>query len=322
MELLLRHEDRGYPTEYFISRIRGRRAHLLKDWDGVLFSANILEYLQSTRYRELIADYAKEGIWKHTLKEFHWAYNQMNHGLQDTFRPFFMYAEMKTLIICFRHKMHKTTEPEIENLLSYSLLSDKIKNVLKAEPDLTALFEIFEKKSFFPSTEFPELRKVFLKEGLKGTEKYIAGTLLEYIMETGLHPVMRKFFTTIIDIKNILAVYKHLRWSITTDPLFISGGSLRESSIKKLMESDEISGITRLVYQVTGMNIEEPQESSIETLLLIGLTKKVRLFERTGPEIGFILGYLWKCYLEALNLNIVLYGRDIERDILKKKLIQ
>lgn len=89
MEILQKIENRGYPTEYLLSRIKGRRVHLIIDWKPFLYGTTPTEYFSSTQYRGLIADQSAEGVWRHLLKEFEWVYLQMNSGLQDIFWPFF-----------------------------------------------------------------------------------------------------------------------------------------------------------------------------------------------------------------------------------------
>ena len=39
MELLRPLEDRGYPAEYLLSRIRGRRSRLIVDWRPLIYEA-------------------------------------------------------------------------------------------------------------------------------------------------------------------------------------------------------------------------------------------------------------------------------------------
>ena len=89
MELLESIEDRGYPFEYLLSRIRGRRSKLISDWNPLIYDIGSLEYLYPARYRGFVTEKSPEGIWKVLIREFRWVYTQMNEKLREIFCPFF-----------------------------------------------------------------------------------------------------------------------------------------------------------------------------------------------------------------------------------------
>ena len=321
MELLQIPEDRGYPTEYLLARIRGRHTYLLRDWDNIVFSQNPFEYLRTTRCGDLIARYSQEGVWKRQQIELQWVYYQMNKGLRDIFMPFFICSEIKTLIICFRYKVRRGNTAEVEKILPFSLLSGKIKEALKKDVDLPSVLEEFEEKFSFHADRLLRLKEIFLKNGLKGVEQTLTGEFLEHTISTGLYPVLKNFFISIIDFKNTITLYKYLRWNIKAEPLFIHGGSIRKSSLKKMIQPHKISEIAHLIFRLTGQRVEEPGRLNIENILLKGLTRQIKIMGRVSPDIGPILDYLWRCSLEAQNLSIILYGREVDRDVLKEELV-
>src|SRR5208282_4010036 len=103
VEFLRKIDDRGYPTEYLLSRIRGRRAHLIADWRPLVMSASPVDRLALTRYGSIMTDDYPEAIRQYLLKEFGWVYSQMNRTLRKIFRPFFLYTELSTIFICLRN---------------------------------------------------------------------------------------------------------------------------------------------------------------------------------------------------------------------------
>jgi vacuolar-type H+-ATPase subunit C/Vma6 len=321
LELIQSYENRGYPTEYLLARIRGRRTYFLHDWDNFLFSPEPFKNLLSTKYGEFISEHSIEGVWKRFLKEFQWIYFQMNKGLRDVFLPFFLYYEIKNLIVCFRYKTGKGTRKEIENLLHYSLLSGKYKEILMMETDLPVVLEEISNILLFSTKTSLRLKDIFLEQGLKSVEERLTAAFLEHAGESKLHPVMKSFFAYLIDSKNIIALYKYLRWDIRGHPTFIFGGSINESSLKKRLHEKEISEIGKLVYQLTGLDIEETVSFSVEKTLRRGLTKKIRIMGREDSDIGFILEYLWRHYIESLNLRTILYGGQINKDAMQEELI-
>jgi len=309
-------ESAGYPSEYLVSRIRGRRAGFIKEWDDITLNPGTFESLIITRYGGL-----KEEIRIGMLREFQWVYNQMNKKLKEIFKPFFIYFEIKTLTACLRYKMKNEPVKEIESLLSFSLLPEGIKGHLKTGEELPAAVEYFEEETSLFSSGIRGLKNVFLKEGLKGVEERLFRSCLEKIIHSSLHPVIRNFFVFTIDSRNIIALYKHLQWDITSMPYFIQGGSIMKSQFEKAAQSKELSGISELVHRLTGHDTEGQSLSKIETLLRTLMTKQIRTMMRDNSDIGLILDYLWRRFIEAQNLSIIFYGRDVEKEVIKRELV-
>jgi len=321
MEFLQEIKDRGYPTDYLLARIHGRRLSLMRDWDKALAGPDISEYLMSTHYREFMTARLSEGIWKRFLRESAWVYHQMNNELRNIFQPYFMYSELNTLLTCLRYKSGKGNDVEIGRVLEFSLISDKIKDVLKMDTDiLSVLFLLGKKLAFIPGKP-AGLEQVYLKHGLSGVEQKITKALLEYIISPGIHPVMRGFFTFTADSRNIITLHKRLRWETASAPVFISGGSIKEAVLKKTAYSYKPEELADLVYKQTGLRLEGPDAVSAENALLKRLTGKIKKWEREYPDIGLVLNYLWRCAMEAKNLSIIYHGREIDKNILKEELV-
>ncbi len=321
MNLLQSPDGSGYPAEYLIARIRGRRAWLVKVWDDILSSSVPAETMLPSYYGALVSEYAKEGVWKRMLQEFRWVWLQMNRGLRNIFTPFFLYSETKTIVLCLRHKIEKERTTDVEDLLSFSLLSREVKDILKREADMPLILEEFEKKFLSPDGNPAGLKEIFAQEGLKGIEEKLVNRCIDQIIASKLHPVLHGFFVFLIDIKNIMTLYKYDRWDVKTDPVFNQGGSISESILRKTVQEGGISRIIRLVHQRTGISVQEPGASEIENTLFAGLTKYLRIHAREGSEAGLILDYLWKISIEARNFSILLYSRDVEKTNLRKELV-
>lgn len=321
MKLLHSPEGSGYPTEYLIARIMGRRAYLIKDWHDILMSPDRHESFLPDYYRELIAKFSREGVWNRMLKEFKWVYVQMNVTLKNVFLPFFIYAEVKTIILCLRYKTGTAHRADVEALLSYSLLSGKVKELLIKEAELAVIIAELEKKFLSFPANAKRMQETFSEEGLKGVEEYLSNRVIEDIIRSKLHPVIKHFFVFLIDIKNIVTLYKQVRWEIKTVPVFLERGNIDCASLKRISVSGDISGILRLIYQITGTRIKDPHVSEIQNALYKGMTRHIKLLARDNPDIGLILDYLWKTYMEARNLSILMYGKDIETKDIKKELV-
>ena len=317
MELLQSPEDRGYPGEYLLARLCGRRERFIKNWEVILLSDNPYEHLQSVQHGEMLRKHPAEDVWRRLAKEFIWVYMQMNNDLRMTFNPLFAYFEIKTLVSCFRYKIKKADKEAMESLLSYSLLSEKIKKILTGGMDMVPALEVIE--GLFE--RHPGLIEIFSTSGLKGVEERLNVVFLEDTVRSELHPVIKTFFTYVIDFKNILAVYKYRRWGISDEPLFIKGGGIEKSRLKKAVYSDEISTIRKLFPGLSKISINTSSAADIENKLLTVLTRHLRTSGREPSGIGFILNYLWRCYLEALNLGIILQGRNVEPSVIKEEIV-
>ncbi len=318
-ELLQPSRESEYPADYLTARLRGRQANFLRNWEALVLHTDPLELLLDTRYGEFISDHSIEGIWKCSLKEFNWVYFQMNAHTVELFRPFFMYLELRTLLIYLRHCLRRKHGSLTDDILSYSLLSEAVKKILIRGPDIPSVIAGLERTVPFLVLKDRKLSELFPKEGLRRLEAKLTATLLEYIVSSELHPDMKLFFTYLIDSRNVIAAYKHLKWNIAEKPDMVDGGKIRKSVLTKVLREGEVGGAVSLAGKLAGTRIRYTDAVNIENILLTALTKKVRAASRAS-DAGFILHYLWHTYVESRNLGIILYGRGIERDRLREEL--
>lgn len=320
MNTLLNREEKGYPTPYLMARLRGRRIHFIQDWESILSAVKPFDALYTTPYGDLISEHAQEGIWNRFLKELQWVYSQMNRYLKDIFHPFFLFCELKTIIMCLRYRLENRTAGDIADLLIFSVLSERVKGLLRKKEELTAIIEKFAKEFLPPAYNTRRLRDIFSQEGLKGVEEEIVNKCIGEIKKTDLHPVIENFFSYIVDMRNIIVLHKYLRWTVTSEPVFIQGGSITTTSLLSAVRASENSGIERFIRQRTGRIIQNPTASGIEHALLSDLTRRIR-FNSRSSDITQILDYLWKMYIEARNLSILSYGTALERETIREELV-
>lgn len=320
MELLESPEDRGYPVEYLLSRIRGRRACLITDWKRLIFEAAPLESLSPSRYGGLAADKSPEGIWRSLVREFRWVYVQLNGKLREIFKPFFLYTELRTLFICLRHIKDKNAG-QIDALLAVSLLSDEIKRVLKTSEDISSAAAGIERLFLSLSDGFRGLTEIADAEGLRGVEQQLASTYLVHTVHATLHPLMRDFFIRIIDSRNIISLHKYLRMNMTAALTFIPGGTIPETRFRDILDKKDILRIGSLIREITGTKMEISGAAQVENALYKGITKFLKKAGKDPLGVGLILDYLWRCSIEVMNLSLLFYGKDLERDAIAAELV-
>lgn len=283
MEILERIEDRGYPADYLLSRVRCRMV----------------------LYKNLIASESPVEIWRHLLREYRWIYIQMNETLRNIFRRFFIYSELRTIFMCLRYK--KGEYEKIKELLCFSLLSDDLKELLRGDSDMMTAIEGIEDAFLSISDRFQGLKEMFMENGLRGLEQKSMNVYLENTIDSKLHHTIRDFFTYIIDLRNIIAIYKHIRWQMHDYPPVIRGGSIKEARLRRIFEKQDVSGITTLVQKLTGINADA---KNIENSLLKGITHILRKTAKDPLCIGVILDHLWRCYVKTVDAGITLYGHN------------
>lgn len=321
MELLQHPEDRGYPVEYLLSRIRGRRSRLITDWRRLAFDISPFDHLASGKYGRVLKDKYPEGIWRNLVREYRWAYVQMNGHLREIFSPFFLYSELKTLFICLRHVNDKKAG-RVDELLSVSLLSNAVKDVLLTSVDVPSAIAGIERNFTAYSMNFAGLREVFEGDGLRGVEQRLTNTYLTMMMQERLQPLMKMLFMRLIDSRNIMSIYKFLRLDSKALPSFIEGGNVPTERHKEITDQMDLLGLASLVREVTGIIVETIDPMQVEIALYKGITRFLKREGRDPLGAGLILDYLWRCSIEAMNLSLLFYSRDLERDAVTAELVQ
>ena len=313
MELLRKLPDPGYPIEYLLSRIKGRRSRLIRDWKPLLFEP-VLDESPPT-------DRTADTAWRNLMTEYQWVHSQMNQGLCDSFFSFFLYTELRTILICLRHLVDKKTGA-IDELLDRSLLSDEVKKVLLFSPDLPAALSGIERFFTSFSDRFLGFGKALESGGLRLVEQRLVGTYLSVMVDSDLPPLLKRFFSRIIDARNIMGLYKYLRLGFKVKPEFMSGGTISEIRLSNIMKKDDLPGVALLVRECTGIAVERPDPTSIELALYRGMTRWLRKEGRDPFGIAPILDYLWRCSIEAMNLSVLHHAKDLEREAVAAELVQ
>jgi vacuolar-type H+-ATPase subunit C/Vma6 len=317
--LLKQGRERGYPVEYLFSRIRGRRSRLIRDWRPLVYDAAPIEFLASAQYQGFVRERSAEGMWRALLLEYGWVFGQMEEEVRRVFAPYFLYTELRTVFICLRYLQGDRTQKAGE-ILGVSLLADSVKNILR-DGETSAAVERLERQFCRLSPEFSGLAAQYEEKGLREVEQHLTNSFLSSIIKTPLHPVMKEFFSRIIDARNILSLYKSLRLSAKDPAVFIPGGTVAIEHLKDLLEKDDIFEVITLIRQASGITVAAPDPTQVEVSLYRGITKYLRKEGRDPLGEALILDYLWRCSLEVMNLSLLLAGKDLEREEIAAELV-
>ncbi len=320
MELLQKPVDPGYPEEYLLSRIRGRRSGLIRDWKRLLFDASLFETTTLPKTGLLKAK-SPDAVWANLIREYRWVYGQMNMRLRRIFGPFFLYSELRTLIICLR-RLPDRKAGALDELLNRSLLSDEIKEVLFLSTDLPTAVSGIERMFAPLGKTAPGLAAVLEEDGLRGVEQRLVEWYLAETVAAGLDPLLELFFSRLIDARNVMSIYKYLRLEIKTIPPLIPGGTVPKERLLGIAKGGDLIEIGKLTEELTGLQVERPDPTLVELALYRGITGWLKKAGRDPFGVAPILDYLWRCSIEAMNLSVLYYGRNLEREAVSAELVQ
>lgn len=320
-DLLEKGKDWGYPSDYLLSRIRGRKALLIHDWTPLVASPAPLERLPGSHYQRLLGNGSPEGVWRALLNEYRWVYYQMNRRLRNIFGPFFLYAELRTLFICLR-SVKEMKRARLREMLSASLLSEELRKILSDSADEFEAVKTIEAKLRRLSGQFSGLTEILRQKGLSGFEHELTKQYLSVIVEAGLDPVLKAFFMRLIDAKNALALAKLLKLETPAEHPFIPGGTIDPVKLREILHSRSRSDLETLLREITGEAIASADHIKLEVALYRGITRSLKKAGRFPLSIGPIIEYLWRCSIEAMNLSVLSYAQGMDRDLVTAELVQ
>ena len=320
-ELLEKGRNRGYPSDYLRSRIRGRKAHFITDWKPFVDAPSPLDHLPEGHYQRSVSDRTPEGIWRALLVEYRWVYHQMNERLREIFGPYFLHAELRTLFICLRN-LKEMKRAAVKEMLAASLLSDQIKKILSGSSDELAAAMAMEEK--FPdfSPLLSGIGRILHHKGLSGFEHELTERYLSVIVRSGIHPVLRAFFMRLIDARNILGLAKLVKMNASAERPFMSGGSIPTAMFQEILAGRNRQGVEKMMKDFSGEDAVSFDLVKLEASLYRGISRSLVKEGRDTLGIGPVLEYLWRCSIEAMNLSVLAYGHELERDIVAAELVR
>ena len=265
-----------------------------------------------------------EGIWAAMLREFDWLHRQMDRTLRARFAPVFALFELKTIVLCLRNRAIRRTA-EVNRLLARSLLAEPVQQALRRDAETGAAVGAVIGALAGWSESFRELEAAYAEEGLKGFENMLTRIYLQQVVEERLAPIIRQFFVVFIDMRNAMILYKHLRWGVGDISPFIAGGTIEPARLQQTLARKDPVGLDVLVKEATGLRAipVAASEGALETVLLRSITRKLHDIGRAsaGETVGPILDYVWRLYVQARNLAVLLHARDVDSAALERELI-
>ncbi|HVN42381.1 MAG TPA: V-type ATPase subunit [Steroidobacteraceae bacterium] len=308
-DLLRELAGEGYPSDYLLARVRARRATLAAQW-------------RELRSHGTASATSDEAIWEHFLGELGWLRAQMNRGLRECFAAVFVLYELKTLVLGLRNKA-AGREAQVHRLLAGSQLAEPLRRALSGPADMASTVATVAEVIGRDATEQGSLQRAYAEDGLKGLEGRLVRSHLERVADARLHPVLRRFFGAFVDVRNLMSLYKHLRWQCGDAGDFAPGGTVQPARLREVSAAGDAPALDALVRAVAGRAAPPvaTSEGALETILLDALTRTVRELGQADGEVGVLLDYLWRLYVHARNRAVLFHAGDLEAAALERELI-
>ncbi|HUI59907.1 MAG TPA: V-type ATPase subunit [Steroidobacteraceae bacterium] len=277
---------------------------------------------KAARTHGLTPGTSDERIWEALLNQLEWLYGQMNRTLRECFAPVFVLLELKTIVLCLRNK-EAGRVTEIDTLLTHTLLSDAVRQVLHDRPDVRSSITTLIETTAGALPGLREAATAYAEQGLRGFEDSFMRGYLAYTAKTQLHPLIQQFLRAFVDLRNVMVLYKQLRWGIEDAGVFIEGGTFELSRLVRLLASKELNAWEELAKEATALKVvpAAASEGALETVLLTSLTERLRQIGRDEDGVGLILDYIWRIYVHARNLAVLYHAPDLGEATLERELI-
>ena len=299
----------GYPTDYLVARVRSRRAALLAAGRRG----------QPPGLEDAASD---EAIWDELLTEFDWLRRQMNPRLRGIFGPVFTLFGIKTLVLALRNKAAER-HAAVRRLMQHELFADELRDTLVRAPDVgSAVAAVID--AFAPAPgDAHGLAAAYADGGLKGLETRLMRDFLGTAASIRSPEAIQRFFAAFIDLRNVMTLYKHLRWGFQDAAAFVSGGTLGIARLSAASATGDSRCLDDLVRETAGEAAPAmaASEVALETRLLSHLTRLLRKRGRQGDDVDRILDYAWSLYVHARNRALRLHAGRTDTGSLERELI-
>ncbi len=286
MSLLLEIPYAGASCDYLYARIRCRRADL--STGGLLRRARTGNPQQAL------------------LAEYHWLYRQLDRRLRRRLLPIFEYFELRLLVVALRF-LAAGDHSSLKTQLQKSLFQTKVRSILQTAEQVAAGISGLEQLLVETYPVFRNLTEVYLRQGPGGFEQALLGGHLQDALKRCKSCQVRRFLLYLLDMRNLQAVQKHLRWQVPLKPPLLAGGSLDLIKCEKIWKSGDHAALHLLMQKFTRQSTR-PADQSIEDYLLQGLTTRLQREGREPLQLGLVIDYLWRCQLAAREQGLQLFA--------------
>ena len=285
MQLLLEHKFIPPPVDYLYVRIGCRRRRLIAEEGGV-----------SSRLSP-----------RQLRKEYRWVYLHLEPPLFRQLLPVFEFGELRVLVLALRYLSAGEWQP-LEELLQPSLLQQRLRRELQNHRQAAGTLAVLERLLRDDYPIFRGITQCYLRQGPGGVEQRLIGGYLPRAIAASGSPKVRELLIYLLDMRNLLAVYKHLHWQLPQPPPLLSGGRIPQVVCLRCWQDRDPAALQQQVRRRAGLG-GNPEQLDVEAQLEQGLKKHLQQLAREPLQIGVLLDYLW-CCREAARTPAPLTGNQ------------
>ena len=289
------------PADCLLTRIRGRRSFLIRDWERLLMVRQPLEGLASAPWRTG-ADHGQVGVQRALQQEYFWVFSRMDEQMRHKTALFFWLGEVRTLAVCLR--LLSGGVKDLSGLLHFSLLSNAIREQLRKTDSFASTLSGLSEVLAGHDSRFAGVDNAWHTGGYGALEAAIHDRSLMCAADASLHPVMRSYLELMVDSRNLTAVAKHLRWRLSSLPELVAGGTLSLSRLAGLFERRDSAGLLHLAMRLGGEALYS-ETADPERVLYEAQARVMGRLARNGDGVGAVIDYLWRCGNEAANIGLL-----------------
>ena len=309
-----------YPAEFLVARLLGKKGPLPRNWELLIASSDIVQYLLNTPFYPYLKKYGPSGMWRFLRNEYLWVYSRMNPDLRKTFSPYFVFHEQNILVVCLRYLESKEEIESVHQELQHSLLHNDIQKILTGGFDFITILQALESHLAKTHDSFGGLKKQYEDKGIAGLEFFIRNCFFTQILSERPRALLKSFFQYLIDFHNCMTLAKTLRWQIEAEPTLIPGGRIPDDRFRRAYFRKD------MVPVLTFLHLDRIAETSadmqkLETAFLFFITKKLKKWSYQRTPIGDILFYLWEQYRYTRNISMVLSTPLLDDGIVREKIV-
>jgi len=300
MRGLLREYPEGVPRDTILTRIRGRRSFLVREWDRFLLLPEPANLLPPAPWRGGTGG-ADGRVWRNLQGEYAWVFRWMPEPLRVVTAPFFWLAELRVIAMSLRRLAGGGSGDG--ELLQSSLMNNRLRKVLGGAASAEGAVRKLQPLLAPHLPAGTDLMGMLASGGTGAVEAALQDAFLARLAATPLHPVMARFVSLTIDCRNLTAVAKRLRWR-SKRPRLLGGGSIPQKRLEGLAERGETVAIARLAARLGGpVDVGDPE--NLERTVLHAQYKGIVAMAREPDGVGEIIAYLWRCRNEARAIGLL-----------------
>lgn len=270
IRLLQQPRSAGYPTDFLLARLRGKRQHLAESRSAG----------------------GSDNRWSDLQDDFQTVFAAMEKGLRRRFAPCFLYFELRNLQMILR-TVSSHDQQQLEQLGRHSLLQRRLLAQLQQSEESVDAFAVIDRwlSPLIPGWE--PLAEIYTQHGFRPAEEKLTETVLRHFADSRLTPEMTSFITGLIDMRNLLAAARCLRWELDVLSL-VNGGSQINRQLEMAMRKDGVNGLKQILEHQVSEGVEDL--AHLERVLQLRISRQLASLARDPLGFGLILDYLWQRY--------------------------